>query len=260
MQLRVVDGNDAKPHRQSSLISYLVNRNIAFDAGALGLIPLPQQKAIQTIFLSHCHADHIATLPLFIDNVYKPGPECVRLFANESTIADLKAHVFNDRIWPDVMRLSELATPFIEFRTIRHGDKIEVDDICVTAFDVNHTIPTTGFVIEDQDVAIALVADTAPDDSIWHFLKGIEKLSAVFMEISFPNSMQWLAEAAKHLTPQDFLQEMKKLERSVDWYITHVKPEFTDVITREVGEWGIDICQFAIVSKDYHFEKPLAAK
>jgi ribonuclease BN (tRNA processing enzyme) len=253
MQLMVVDGAATEPHRQVNLMSYVVNDFCAFDAGALGLLALEQQNAIRSIFLSHSHADHIATLPLFIDNVYLPGPDCVKLYANASTIADLQAHIFNDRIWPDLLRISKQESPFVEFLEIKHGQQIEVDNLQVTAFDVEHTLPTLGFVIEDEHAAVAIVADTAPCDSIWRFLQNFENLKAVFLEISFPNSMQWLAKAAKHLTPHDFLGETRKLERHVEWLVTHVKPEFAEAIAQEVEGLQMDNCRFALAAHNYCF-------
>ncbi len=105
MRLKIVDGSETTSRNQANLISYVVDGHLAFDAGALGLMPLVEQNRLKTIFLSHSHVDHIATLPLLIDNVYKPTPECIKLYANTATIADLKRHVFNDHIWPDVFRL-----------------------------------------------------------------------------------------------------------------------------------------------------------
>ena len=67
------------------------------------------------------------------------------------------------------------------------------------------------------------MADTAPCDAIWDFLSEVKGLQAVFLEISFPDSLQWLAEVAKHLTPRDFLAETRKLKQPVNWFVTHMK-------------------------------------
>ena len=121
MRMKVVDGGGGELHRQSNLISYVVNDCIAIDAGALALMPLAEQNRLTTIFLSHSHADHLATLPLLIDNLYQPGPQCIDLYAGAATIRTLKAHVFNDHIWPDLLRLSLEASPFVAFHEIEHG-------------------------------------------------------------------------------------------------------------------------------------------
>jgi cAMP phosphodiesterase len=231
----------------------VVDEQLAFDAGALGLMPLDQQKKLTNIFLSHSHVDHIATLPLLIDNVYTPTPECITVYANSATVADLKRHVFNDHIWPDVFRLSEQVAPFVELRTIEHGQTIDVGNKRITAFNVQHTIPTLGYVVEDDRVAVALVADTACCDAIWSFLSPIDKLRAVFLEISFPNAQQWLADVSQHLTPRDFLAETRKLQREVDWFVTHMKPEFATKIVDEVAALQLARCSFAKSGQGYQF-------
>lgn len=253
MQLKIVDGNAVEPHPQANLISYVIDGRVAIDAGALGLLPLHEQKQIQAVFLSHAHVDHIATLALFIDNVYVPGPRCVKLYGSASTIADLQQHLFNDRLWPDLVRLSASESPFLEWEEIRHGQSVDVHGLQLTAFDVDHSIPTLGYVAATAESAVALVSDTAPYQPIWDFLNQIEQLKAVFLEISFPDSMQWLAEKSKHLTPSWFLAETQKLTQPVDWFITHVKPEYARAIAEEVSQLRFAHCQLAMASQIYEF-------
>ncbi len=253
MRLTIVDGSENASRYQANLISYVVDGDLAFDAGALGLMPLVEQKKLSTIFLSHSHTDHIATLPLLIDNVYTPTPECIRLYANSATIADLRQHVFNDHIWPDVFRISDRSSPFVEVCSIEHGQTIVIGNKRVTAFDVQHAIPTLGYLVEDDAVAIALVADTAACDAIWKFLSPFERLRAVFLEISFPNSQQWLADLSQHLTPRDFLAETKKLQREVEWYVTHMKPNCAAQVVDEVAALELPRCHFAMGAQSYEF-------
>lgn len=253
MRIRVVDGADQAPHYQRTLISYVINDHLAIDAGGLALLPLCEQRELRSICLSHSHADHIATLPLLIDNVYQPGPDCLTLYAGRHTLHELRKHVFNGRIWPDVFQLSRPESPFVHFLEALPGQTIELGDCRVTPFDVAHTLPTLGFVIEDQQVAVAIVGDTAPCDGMWEFLSGCRHLKAVFLEISYPNSWQWLADVAKHLTPNDFLKETRKLKRDVQWYVTHMKLEHAEAIVGEVAELGIPQCQFAMGGACYEF-------
>lgn len=257
MRVTVVDGSESGSRRQANLISYVIDERLAVDAGALALLPLAEQKKLSTVFLSHSHADHIATLPLLLENVYTWTPECITVYANESTIADLKQHIFNDRIWPDIFRISQIASPFIDLRSIEAGQVVQVGDKRVTAFDVRHTIPTLGYLIQDHSHAVAIVADTSPCDAIWEILSAVDNLRAVFLEISFPNSLQWLADISQHLTPQDFLAETRKLQREVAWYVTHMKPEFADQIVEEVAALELARCQFAVGARCYEFDEQI---
>ena len=252
MRIRVIDSGEQGQHSQSILMSYVINDCVAIDAGAIGLIkPLADQNRIHTIFLSHAHADHIATLPFFVDNVFVPGPECVSLYASRSTIQDLEEHLFNDRIWPDLARLAHSESPFITFEPIEAGKPVEIAGLRVTPFETDHVTPTLGFLLEDENSAVAMVADTAPVDDLWKMLAEVRNLKAVFLEVSFPNSMQWLAGKAKHLTPFDLAGEVAKLQLDVDWHVIHVKVNFMQQIADEIQTLNLPRCSFAEAGIDY---------
>jgi glyoxylase-like metal-dependent hydrolase (beta-lactamase superfamily II) len=103
--------------------SVLINDYTAIDAGSVGcLVPLERQQLIRDVFLSHSHLDHIGSLPFFLDNVYRPVPECPRILASAATFASLRSDVFNDRIWPDFVRLSREETPFLRLQELRAED------------------------------------------------------------------------------------------------------------------------------------------
>ncbi len=57
------------------LVSFLIDDTVAIDAGSLGLLAdLDRQRGVRHVFLTHEHVDHIASLPIFLENVYDPGP------------------------------------------------------------------------------------------------------------------------------------------------------------------------------------------
>ncbi|MEO8270056.1 MAG: hypothetical protein ABI557_10060, partial [Aureliella sp.] len=85
------------------------------------------------------------------------------------------------------------------------------------------------------------------------FLSAFEKLRAVFLEISFPNTQQWLADVSQHLTPRDFLAETKKLQRDVEWYVTHMKPNCAAEVMQEVAALPLRRCQIAMGAQSYNF-------
>src|SRR6516165_8193089 len=54
------------------LTSFLINDALAIDAGSLGFFRAPREQArIKHVLLSHTHIDHLASLPIFLDNAYK---------------------------------------------------------------------------------------------------------------------------------------------------------------------------------------------
>jgi glyoxylase-like metal-dependent hydrolase (beta-lactamase superfamily II) len=74
------------------LSSYVVNRTIAIDAGSLGLYgTIEQQSLVRHIFLTHCHLDHIASLPPFLDAVYDGSGNCVTIHGNAHVLEILRS-------------------------------------------------------------------------------------------------------------------------------------------------------------------------
>ena len=241
---------------QQLLASYVINDSVTIDAGCVGLLPsLEAQRRIRTVFLSHSHLDHIASLPLFIEHAWAPeadGPP-VTVYGSCETLDCLRTNVFNDRVWPDMIRLSKEETPFVHLEELEDGRTVRVADVAVTPVALDHTVPSFGFVIEDAESAIVIVSDTAPTEQIWNVANATSNLKAVFLEASFPESMSWLARRAHHLTPRLFLGEVQKLKHDVRLLAIHVKPSFAEDTIRELYDLGLQRIEIAVSGQTYEF-------
>ncbi len=238
---------------QQFAASYVINGRVAIDAGSIGFqSSIPAQRRIQHVFLSHGHMDHIASLPIFLDNVYQPGPDYVSVHAPQETLDSLRTDVFNERIWPDLVRLSQEESPFMKLLPMQAGDTVDVGDLRVTAMALDHVVPTLGFVISHGSGSVAFVSDTAPLDSIWQTLNDVADLKALFLESAFPTRMGWLAAKAKHLTPTLFAEGCRKLLHSVPIIAVHIKPTFRDEILNEFA--SLNIPRLVIGSPDIDYE------
>ena len=233
------------------LSSFVVDDIIAIDAGAIGLLsPVAEHKQIRHVVLSHGHIDHIASLPLFLDNVYDPSTECPTVHAGQHLLESLQRDVFNDRLWPDLTRMAD---PFVRFSTLVNGQTIQLGGILLTPIAVDHVVPCFAFLIEDDTTAVAIVSDTAPTQHIWEAIGEHHKLQAVFLEASFPNSHQWLADRSKHLTPRDFERELAKMGRAVRVIAVHLKPEFHQPIVRELHALNLASLEIGEPGRVYEF-------
>ncbi len=104
MKLRVL-GCSGAISQGCRTTSFLVNRNILIDAGTgVGDLTLEEMAAVDHVFLTHSHLDHIAALPLMVDSVAAMRSAPLQVHALQDTIAALRTHVFNDTIWPDFSR------------------------------------------------------------------------------------------------------------------------------------------------------------
>lgn len=239
MKIEIV-GHDEAHHGSQFLISYVCDQQVAIDAGGIGeLAPLSRQFQIEDVFLTHAHLDHTATLPVFLDNVFNPGPECVRLHGLSATLQVLQQDMFNNRLWPDFVALSTPQNRFLEMRDFEPEQTVAAAHLKLTPVLLRHVIPTVGYLVSDGRSTVAFISDTLPTDRIWELARGCPDLKAVFLEVSFPNSMTWLAEAAAHLTPQTFRSELAKLGRDVPVVAIHLKPRFRAELEREIEALGL---------------------
>lgn len=233
MRIKVVGSSiDGSPCQFAA--SYVINEDAAIDAGSIGYMAIGEQKQIRNIVISHSHLDHIGSLPLFIDNVYAPGPECVNVYGSDSVIECLKQNFFNDSVWPDLCRLSAEESPFLRFVALHDGIPIQVGELTVIPVKLDHVVPTFGFIVDDGESAIAMVSDTGPTEQIWNVARRNDRLKCVILESAFPNSMTWLAKKAKHLTPQLLEREYAKLDRQLRVLVVHIKPAYYEEVKTEL--------------------------
>ena len=73
------------------------------------------------MFLTHTHVDHVASLPIFVENVFDGGPDCLTIHASHDVIGLPRRDIFNDRVWPDFFRLATPEAPFMRVETLRPG-------------------------------------------------------------------------------------------------------------------------------------------
>lgn len=236
------------------LTSYLINETVALDAGCLGLFGSPTEQArVKHLLLSHTHADHLASLPIFLENAYSAGGGGVTVLGSEAVLDCLRRDLFNGRLWPDFARLSALDPPYLRLVALTPGEPVQIEDLHVTPVAVNHSVPTLGFLIEDASAAVAFSSDTGPTEALWRLARQTANLKAVFLEASFPDSMAGVGEAAKHLTPARFALELEKLQRPVRAIAVHLKPLYREQIVSELRALGLPGLEIVELGKAYQF-------
>jgi cAMP phosphodiesterase len=232
----------------------LIDEHIAIDAGCLGNIsPLSRQDQVQQVFLTHSHIDHIATLPVFLDNVFQHSPDCPTVYANAATLQCLQQNFFNDRVWPDLHRLSEMGAHFLTTCLVTDGQPLQLDGYRIIPTSLKHVVPTTGYVIHDDSSAVAFVWDTRPTEAIWEQVNCVPNLKAVFLEASFPNEECELAQKTGHLTPHLFKLEVQKLQRDVPVIAVHIKPAFHERVVAQLKALGLPQLEIGRPGQTYEF-------
>jgi cAMP phosphodiesterase len=180
--------------------------------------------------------DHIASLPIFIDDLYPTLKEPVRVYATPEVINLLERDVFNWNVYPRFSELKNEFGPVLEYVPIPAGREFQVGHLRVTAIPVNHIVPTVGLVVADGNSTVAFSSDTAETDEFWKVVNRIPHLDALLIEASFPNEMSQLAGVSRHLTPASLNHELGKLNHNgIDILAVHIKPAYREIIINELA-------------------------
>jgi cAMP phosphodiesterase len=226
---------------EQRLTCFLVDDCVAIDAGSLAIaLSDDQRRQIRDIIITHPHMDHIASLPIFIDDLYSELRDPVRIYATEEVINLLEKDVFNWNVYP---RFSELANdygPVMKYVPIPTGEEFKLAHLTVVAVPVNHIVPTVGLLISDGTTHVAFSSDTAETQVFWQTINEGKPLDALLVEASFPDEMVKLAEVSRHYTPATLNSELKKLTHDgMDILTVHLKPSYRETIIRQLSELNI---------------------
>ncbi len=233
MKLRIVGGYGGElPGARAN--SFLVDDSLAVDAGSLSSgLSVEEQARIRHILLSHSHADHCASLPYFTENVFDRIQEPVQIHGIPPVTEAIRAHLMNGVLWPDMFALGVLG-----LRPMELGTPHRVGRYVVTPVEVPHTVPCTGFHVDDGARAILYTSDMGPNDTIWRFANRVERLDGLLVECSFPDRLGDLARVSQHMTPSLLAEGISRLTRDVRILVCSSKPLYADEIAEAVEGLG----------------------
>jgi cAMP phosphodiesterase len=238
---------------QQHLPCFLIDDTAAIDAGSLALaLSDVQRKNVRDIIITHPHLDHIATLPIFIDDLFADLRAPVCIHAAPETIDVLEEHIFNWKVFP---RFSELTNDYgaavMEYSPIKPDEEFSIKHLRFTPVAVSHQIPTVGFVISDGEKTVAFTSDTAETEHFWEFVNALPSLDALFIECAFPNSKAELARVSHHLTPNTLKNELAKFKHTSQIFAINLKPMYRAEIVGELQELNIANLEVFQVGKVY---------
>jgi len=229
---------DDKGHAtlEQRLTCFLIDDCVAVDAGSLAIaLTNEQRKTVRDIIVTHPHMDHIASLPIFIDDLYPILQQPVRVHATQEVIDLLERDVFNWNVYPRFSDLKNDYGPVMEYVPIPLGREFPVGHLKIVAVPVNHIVPTIGLIVRDGTKSVAFSSDTAETDEFWRVVNEIKQLDALLIEASFPDEMAKLAELSRHFTPASLNKELGKLTHNgMDILAVHLKPSYRDKIIKQL--------------------------
>jgi cAMP phosphodiesterase len=256
MKIRLLPSNLSDPARLQPLTCFLINDVLAIDGGSLGFaLGLEAQRLVRQVIVTHSHSDHIASLPVFIAEAFPFLQEPFHIFGTREVIASLKEHIFNDEIWPDFHQIKLLngSGSGLHYMDIKPMVPFTIGNLRITAAWTNHTVPTTGLVVEDNHSAVVITSDTYHTEDIWHLANQTDRLQAVFVDVSYPSDMESLAADSKHLTPQGLKKELAKLHKEVSIIAVHLKPQYRARVAQELRDLDLPNLLIGEIDRDYDF-------
>ncbi len=244
---------DGSPSPRQHLTSLVVNDSVAFDAGSLAFACTDvQRSSIRDIVISHAHLDHIAGLPLFIDDLFSTLTEPVRIHSSASVKEVLETHIFNWKVYPRFSELTNDFGPVVEYVEFEPGSDTRIAGLSVTPIEVNHLVPSCGFIISDDLSTVAMTGDTAPTEAFWKRVDGLDSVNAVLVECAFPDRLADLSESSHHLTPNGLRDEIGKLRRGdCPIYVVNIKPAYREETVRQILELNLPRLEILEVGREY---------
>jgi ribonuclease Z len=185
------------------------DQKFLFDAGRGALQRLVQLnvpwQAVQGLFLTHLHSDHVVGFPdLWLTGwLIAPGRNAPLQVWGPRGTADMMSHlqqaykydigvrIENDRVTPDgvMLRVDE----------IREGVVYERSGVRVTAFEVDHApvTPAFGYRIDHAGHSVVLSGDTRVSERLVRYAQGVDLL---VHEVFVPETLQGVpSERAKRI-------------------------------------------------------------
>ncbi|MGA0611201.1 MBL fold metallo-hydrolase [Caldimonas sp. KR1-144] len=213
--------------------AFLLDEHTLIDAGTgVGDLPLEAMTKIDDIVLSHSHLDHVLAIPLLADSVMRErfadasrGP--IRVHGLPATLATLRQHLFNDRLWPDFTRIPSVERPILSLHAFEVGQVLALGPAersrRLEVLPARHTVPAVGFALDAPAGWWVYSGDTGPNPALWAALRG-RRIAHLVIETAFGDEERWLADISGHLSPGTLAGELAQLPGSVPVHITHPKP------------------------------------
>ncbi|MBI5042664.1 MAG: 3',5'-cyclic-nucleotide phosphodiesterase [Nitrospirae bacterium] len=209
---------------------FLIDNSLLVDAGTITTsMGIDELIKIKNVLISHVHFDHIKGIPFLTDVVFGRIKEPINIIGVKEVIESLKKYMLNNIVWPDFTAIHQgnSDSPVIKLKEIKDAVFEQVGDFEVKAVRVNHTVPTTGFIIRKKNVSILYSSDTKATEEIWEEAKKTDNLKAAIIEASFPTNTQKIADISGHFTPAGLKKELVKIDSlDIPVYIYHLKSQY----------------------------------
>jgi ribonuclease BN (tRNA processing enzyme) len=215
--------------------SFLLDHDTLIDAGTgVSDLSINELAQIDHIFVTHSHMDHVTSIPFIADTVGWMRDRPVTVHATRETVAILKEHLFNWKLWPDFTQIPDAQNPVLRYETVALGSTIALDGRRITPLPANHVVPAVGYQLDSGRASLVFTGDTTSNEALWREVNKILNLKYLIIETALSDRERKLAIASKHLCPSLLAEELAMLKQSPEIFITHLKPRESELIMQEI--------------------------
>lgn len=253
--LRVAGCSGSAGNPSNGTSCFVLNETVLVDAGT-GLVNLTVDEItkIDHVVITHSHHDHIAGLPFLIEIRLHSNKSPLKIYGSAHTLNGLKNHIFNFVIWPDFAVIPSPEKPSMEYVEIDPGQPFELAGVQFSAVQMQHTVPTLGFILQSKTACLAFAGDTKNIDPVLKFVSAKQlKMDHLIAEVSMCNASEELAIATGHLTPRMVERQINALPSDVNVWLGFFKEWQREKIEEELKLLRAN-CAVRVMERDWVIE------
>ena len=223
----------------------MVDEDVLIDAGSgITTLDFEQLLAIDHVFITHAHLDHVLGLPLLLDSVGDMRSDPLTVHALPEVLEVLSTHLFNWKLWPDFREIPNAEAPWLRFAPLGLGETLTLNGRTFTPLPACHVVPACALHVAVSSGSLVFSGDTTRCEAFITALNAIPDLRHLIVETSFENALADIARVSKHHWPESLAMELQGLSVRPEVWITHLKPGNEAAIMNELraaaADWGVE--------------------
>jgi len=220
------------------LTSLLIDGTLVVDAGGLtSALPLPEQKKIKTVLLTHHHFDHTRDLVTLAANAGYYWQGQLEVYALRYTLDIVTTCLLDGKIYSNFLEYPSKEKPTLILEAVEPYSRKTIAGYDVLAVPVKHSVPTVGYQITSSDgKSLFYTSDTTVGISdCWQHISP----QLLIAEVTGPNRYGDWFKKAGHLSARLLKEELTQFRRLKGYLprviVIHIGNPFEQEIKEEVA-------------------------
>ena len=212
MKVRVLGAHNLETGRARHTC-FLIDGALGIDAGSLvSSLSLAEQGEIRALLITQEHFDHGRDIPT-LGLTTMGSPEPIHVYGLPSTLESVRAHLLDGLVYPDFTKALNDTPPRFRLHGVDPDVLFETLGYTVKPVAASHPVPAVGYIVKSlSGRCVAFTGDT--DGDLLPILQDEFVPEVVFVDVTYPNRLQWRAEVSGHLTPSLLERQLGEVLRT----------------------------------------------